>query len=586
MTPTTQGVTIRRAVGTTPPADQDVGRPRRRQGRPGHQPRRHRPRPRARRTPTRCSPMTRCPTTRPPPPGRARTGAATTADWGAVAPRRRAPRAGRRARPRSRRRNAAGVDEEWNVEGGGTPVIAGGVAYVLSTSTLNGTGLLSAYQLSTAPAAVADLDRLLQRGRRSRSPTTWWCWAAAPSRAPTPAEARTNSSGTPRRRRRGRRVCRTCSCIGDRVVAWGSTRVASYQLSDGGRAWNLLLPSGAEHDPRRRGVRVDRRGRLRRPVAGAVADERLPAVEQVRGRHPAAGRRGRLDLHEQRDGIRPLRPGRRRRRVVEAGDVHLRPGRGGRRRHRLRVGPAVRLRTAIALGAACPQHAATARCAGSTTCRRGSGRWRHGRRALADLDRHLQPGPQRRPHRAQPRQRRRAEAHPLRGQHLRLDRHRVRRRQGRAGPGRQLRRLDAAHPARLRAGRAGPDGHHQGAAGRTGRDRRTPSTWRASSAPRPGVCSRGHYPAGSPSRGPGSLTGTPTTATSVRDDAAGDRAERTHGRPSHHAPGGPGRLVGRVDDDRQRRERQPVRLRHRTARPRGRYRPCPSAGRPPLPERL
>ena len=43
MTPTTQGVTIRRAVGTTPPADQDVGRSRRRQGRPGHQPRRQRP---------------------------------------------------------------------------------------------------------------------------------------------------------------------------------------------------------------------------------------------------------------------------------------------------------------------------------------------------------------------------------------------------------------------------------------------------------------------------------------------------------------------------------------------------------------
>ena len=33
---------------------------------------------------------------------------------------------------------------------------------------------------------------------------------------------------------------------GDRVVAWGSTRVASYQLSDGGRVWNQLLPSGAD----------------------------------------------------------------------------------------------------------------------------------------------------------------------------------------------------------------------------------------------------------------------------------------------------------------------------------------------------
>ena len=141
--------------------------------------------------------------------------------------------------------NAPNVDEEWSVpQGGGTPVVAGGVAYVLSTSPLNGTGLLSAYQLSTServwqiatgscnagPVAVtADLV-VLGCGSFPRA------YARGAGHALVWDTAEAEAGQTP---------LQYLSVTGDRIVAWTSTRVASYQLSDGGRAWNLLLPSGA-----------------------------------------------------------------------------------------------------------------------------------------------------------------------------------------------------------------------------------------------------------------------------------------------------------------------------------------------------
>ena len=139
--------------------------------------------------------------------------------------------------------NASSVGEEWNVEGGGTPVIAGGVAYVLSASTLNGTGLLSAYQLSTS-------ERLWRISTGSCSS----------GQVAVTADLVVLGCGYPRAYARGgahqlvwdtqeaengQATHQHLLVVGDRVVAWGNTRVASYQLSDGGRAWNLLLPSGA-----------------------------------------------------------------------------------------------------------------------------------------------------------------------------------------------------------------------------------------------------------------------------------------------------------------------------------------------------
>jgi outer membrane protein assembly factor BamB len=141
--------------------------------------------------------------------------------------------------------NAPNVDEEWSVPlGGGTPVIAGGVAYVIGPSPLNGTGLLSAYQLSTGervwqistgscsagPLAVTTDLVVVSCGSYPRA------YARGGGHALVWDTAEAEDGQTP---------LQYLSVTGDRIVAWGSNRVASYQLSDGGRAWNLLLPSGA-----------------------------------------------------------------------------------------------------------------------------------------------------------------------------------------------------------------------------------------------------------------------------------------------------------------------------------------------------
>ena len=140
--------------------------------------------------------------------------------------------------------NAGDVGEEWSVEGGGTPVIANGVAYVHSASTLNGAGQLTAYQLSTgAPlwklstgtcnagpiAVTADLVVLgcgaFPRAY-SRGGAHDLVWDTAEAEA-------------------GQTPHQYLLVTGDRLVAWSNTRLASYRLSDGARTWSLLLPSGA-----------------------------------------------------------------------------------------------------------------------------------------------------------------------------------------------------------------------------------------------------------------------------------------------------------------------------------------------------
>ena len=175
--------------------------------------------------------------------GQGTTGTTTTADWG-------------QARHDAEHRgwspgetaitpaNVGGVSEEWNVKGGGTPVIAGGVAYVLSASTLNGTGLLTAHHLAT--------------GERLWRISTGSC--SSGSVAVTVDLVVLGCNSLPRAYARGgvhdlvwdtqeaeagQAPFQNHLVVGDRIVAWGSARIASYRLSDGGRVWNLLLPTGA-----------------------------------------------------------------------------------------------------------------------------------------------------------------------------------------------------------------------------------------------------------------------------------------------------------------------------------------------------
>ena len=176
--------------------------------------------------------------------GQGTTGATTTADWG-------------QARHDAEHRgwspgetaitpaNASGVGEEWNVEGGGTPVIAGGVAYVLSASTLNGAGLLTAYQLATGERLWRISTDSCSAGPVAVTVDLVVLGCSSSPRAYARGGAHDLVWDT-QEAEQGQAGLQNLLIVGDRVVAWGSTRIASYQLSNGDRAWNLLLPSGAD----------------------------------------------------------------------------------------------------------------------------------------------------------------------------------------------------------------------------------------------------------------------------------------------------------------------------------------------------
>ncbi len=174
--------------------------------------------------------------------GQGTTAAATTADW-AQARHDAEHRGWSPAETTITPANAGSVAEEWSLPGGGTPVIAGGVAYVLNGSELNGAGQLSAYQLSTGeriwrittgscssgPVTVTD-DLVVLGCTYPRA----YARGGAHQLVWDTAEAEVGQAGL-----------QYLLVTGDRIVAWTNTRVASYQLSDGARAWNLMLPGGA-----------------------------------------------------------------------------------------------------------------------------------------------------------------------------------------------------------------------------------------------------------------------------------------------------------------------------------------------------
>ena len=515
--------------------------------------------------------------------GQGTTGAATTADWG-------------QSRHDSEHRgwspsetaitpaNAGGVGEEWNTEGGGTPVIAGGVAYVLSASTLNGTGLLTAYQLATG-------ERLwrISTGSCSAGPIAVTIDLVVLGCSSFPrAYARGSAHDLvwdTQEAEAGQAGLQNLLVIGDRVVAWGSTRVASYQLSDGDRAWNLLLPSGADtlqdvaatgstvvvaYDDRLRALALSN-GTQQWSSPGVVTPQLVIADGWIYTSNASSF--GRYALATGAAGwSKPATYTFGRVEAVDSDTVYVwdpqfdfgPPSPSVLRALNTSDGS---LRWEYDV----PSRVGSVAVTGGVLWLTSTDIYSQGRSGdLIALDRT---------------ERRRGEAPPLRRQHLRLDRYRVRRRQGRAGPGRQLRRARRRTPCAS----SGWPGRSRRSPPRCCRsdvwDRRTPSTLAstvgtASWSCAVGVTTRRAHPLGG--RGP---HGHAHDGDLRADDAAGHRAERTHGRPSLHPPGGPGRLSGGWTTHRHgtraatRSTPAPDSSSSRT------YRPCPSAGRPPLRER-
>ena len=89
--------------------------------------------------------------------------------------------------------NAANVAEEWNVAGGGKPAIFANVLYVSSTEPLAGKGRLTAYDLTTG-AQLWQIDTDPAAARSLSTPPSWSSAAVNP--APTSAQAGTHWSGT------------------------------------------------------------------------------------------------------------------------------------------------------------------------------------------------------------------------------------------------------------------------------------------------------------------------------------------------------------------------------------------------------
>jgi outer membrane protein assembly factor BamB len=137
--------------------------------------------------------------------------------------------------------NAASVQEEWSTTGG-VPAIVGTTLYDVTSDPLNGHGLLQAHDLTTGaplwsvgtdgctsgPVSVTATAVVLgcsQPRAYARTGTHALLWDTADS---DPGQFFSNDL-----------------VLGDRLVAWSSNAVASYQLSDGQRAWQQLLPAGA-----------------------------------------------------------------------------------------------------------------------------------------------------------------------------------------------------------------------------------------------------------------------------------------------------------------------------------------------------
>ncbi len=138
--------------------------------------------------------------------------------------------------------NASGVAEEWNLPGGGEPAIYANVLYVASTEPLAGQGLLTAYDLGTG-GQLWRIDTGACTGPVSANATLVVVGCGEP-RAYLRTGAHTlvwdvheTDPGA---------SMQYFQLTADRLVAWTSTRVAVYRLTDGQRVWQQLLPSGAD----------------------------------------------------------------------------------------------------------------------------------------------------------------------------------------------------------------------------------------------------------------------------------------------------------------------------------------------------
>ena len=141
--------------------------------------------------------------------------------------------------------NAGDVGEEWSMEGGGTPVIANGVAYVHSAGTLNGAGQLAAFQLSTGAQLWKQATGSCNAGPLAVTTDLVVLGCGAYPRAYARGGAHELVWDTAEAEA-GQASHQYILVTGDRLVAWSNTRLAAYRLSDGARTWNLLLPSGAD----------------------------------------------------------------------------------------------------------------------------------------------------------------------------------------------------------------------------------------------------------------------------------------------------------------------------------------------------
>ena len=137
--------------------------------------------------------------------------------------------------------NAGAVQEEWTTAGG-APAIVGTTLYSLGANPLNGQGRLAAHDLTSGAELWA-----ISTGTCTAGPISVTATAVVVGCTQPRAYARSDShqllwdtaDTDPGQSFQNHLL------LGDRLVAWGSTAVASYQLSDGQRAWQQLNPAGA-----------------------------------------------------------------------------------------------------------------------------------------------------------------------------------------------------------------------------------------------------------------------------------------------------------------------------------------------------
>ena len=137
--------------------------------------------------------------------------------------------------------NAANVAEEWNVAGGGKPAIFANVLYVSSTEPLAGKGRLTAYDLATG-AQLWQIDTDSCSGPLAVNSTIVVVGCGEPRAYQRTGghalvwDVHDTDPGA---------SMQYFQLTTDRLVAWTNTRLAVYRLSDGQRVWQQLLPAGA-----------------------------------------------------------------------------------------------------------------------------------------------------------------------------------------------------------------------------------------------------------------------------------------------------------------------------------------------------